>query len=188
MTLYDTPTYVAQKYVAHNPEAQVMGNTVLAFTQNMLANDIQDILEKYNITDIDPNAWYSQQVFLDAYRDIVSNMQNATERLVAIGKATMAAVEFPQDVQTPQDAIKILHQTYQMLHRNVPESEGWDVIEHTPDYLEVLFNAPYANDAAFGYLYTIANRLKPAGYSAQVRPKAVAENDIPRYEIILNAK
>ncbi|MFP4323466.1 MAG: hypothetical protein ACLFTK_13525 [Anaerolineales bacterium] len=186
MTVHPTNTYIAQKYLAAQPDAEVMGNTVLGFTLNVLASEIGDILKKYDIEEIDPNTWYSQQIFLDAYRDIVGNMQNATERLVAIGKATMESVEFPREVQTPQAAIKMLHETYQMLHRNVPPSEGWDVIEHNPNHLEVLFNAPYADGAAFGYLYTIANRLKPAGMTATVHPLPTPEGEIPRFEIILS--
>ncbi len=67
-----------------DPETELTGQTVLSLIKNINYQNIQAIIEKHGLTDIDPNAWYPLQDVLNVLREI-SDATNSTFNFVSIG-------------------------------------------------------------------------------------------------------
>lgn len=173
--------YIARKLKVAHPDAEVHGSIMQAFLDNVKANLVQPLLNKYDLTEIEAEGWYKQQVFLNIYADLAEGKDD--ESIVAIGMQTMEKTAFPTEITTVYDALNVLPTAYRMTHRNVPEEEGWQIKRLAPTHLQVIFNAPYPDDAAFGYLYVIAKNYKPKTHTFSVRPLPHAEDEVSRFDV-----
>jgi hypothetical protein len=81
-----------------------------AFTANA-----SQYLAEQGIEDIDPDEWYTQQAYLDAYQRIVEDIGESTLR--RIGKSTPENAEWPPGIDTPLDALRSIDDAYHMNHR-----------------------------------------------------------------------
>src|SRR5438874_1357068 len=77
------PQSTIVRHKASTPNAKYRGLTLKAFTDNLRADVVRPILEKYNIQEFDLNGWMDAQIQLDIMRDIEANC--SFEELVAIG-------------------------------------------------------------------------------------------------------
>ncbi len=153
--------YIATKFKASSPEAEVIGQAMLPFTQILTAEEIEPIMNAQGIEQVEPDTWYKQQTFCNIYQDIVENEGNFSMNLVAIGKTTMGAVTFPDEVDTLYAALSALDGMYKAIHQGIPAEEGWAVAQPDDRTYLVTFNSPYADSAAYGYVWTITQRFRP---------------------------
>lgn len=160
---------MAQKQVAVGDETQVIGQVMLAFLDNLRAEEVKPLLAKIGLNDIEPETWYPQQVFVDLYQQL--EQQGQSESIVAIGMKTLDALAFPPEVNDIPGALQILPAMYGQIHQNLPPEEGWDITLVSDQHIQVVFNSPYSDHAAFGYLYSIARRFRPQGATFTVRPE-----------------
>lgn len=58
--------YAAKRFVASSPEAQVKGQIVLSFLENIESALVAPLLPKYGLEQVDPDGWYSQQTWLNS--------------------------------------------------------------------------------------------------------------------------
>jgi len=65
MSTPSTAKYVFQPYVSPSPDAEIMGQIMFAYTQNIRAEEMASILQKYDLTDIQPDQWYPYQLCMD---------------------------------------------------------------------------------------------------------------------------
>jgi hypothetical protein len=178
-----------QKYVATVPDAQVSGAAILALAANIRSQKIRPILEKHGVANVDAARWYPQQTLCDIYRDITSDPDTTYEELVAIGMKTMETVEFPAETNSIEDALQMLPAMYGAIHQHADANEGWQIVRRDDHTLNVVFTSPYSDAAAFGYLFTIANRFKPAGTTASVHVLSGYDEDGPTtFEIKVMAR
>lgn len=153
--------YVAKPYVAGTPEAEVLGASMIAFTQNLAADMMQPILEKFNMTDIDPDGWYPHQVWMDILKTIEDTQGAATQQIfVAFGKQVVQTAAMPPVIQSIPDALNALHAIHHANLRNIPETEGYAVEQIKPNHFIVYENTPNPSDAIYGFLWGMAARFK----------------------------
>jgi hypothetical protein len=155
--------YVAQKFIAPSPDAQVIGFTLKTYLHSLRAEDIAPLLEKHNLPSIDPNQWYPMQRALDVQRDINNANENVSEILVAAGIQFAKDWAFPPETKTILDALHMLRQLSSKVDRCVPEGFGFTIQELGEKHIRMFHNTPYDDDSVYGLLWGLVKRLKPDG-------------------------
>ena len=154
--------YVAQPYVAGSPEALVIGQTMLAFTQNVTADMITPILEKLNATDIKADEWYPHQLWLDILKEVETTLGagEASQIFVAFGRQVVENAVMPPELKTIPDVLNALHAIHHANLQNVPEEEGYALIVNSEKDYTVLHNTPNPETAIYGFLWGLAARFR----------------------------
>lgn len=179
-----TPTpYLAQKGHAASPEVEIIGQTMVAFMENLRADEVKKVMALHGLTAIDPNRWYPQQLFLDIYAAIEAEHGEFSEYLVAIGVKTIDTVPLPENVTNIEQAIGFLHTIYTTIHRNLPEGEGWTVERVGEHLYRIGANFPYPAAATYGYLFAFARRFAPKGLRFTVSSPIVEDGKPTRFDM-----
>ena len=153
--------YIAQQFIASSPDQEVIGQIALGNTQNIRRDEIEPLLKKYGLQNIDPKHWYSHQKILDMYREIASGQTNVSENLVAIGMAGAKITPLPPEANTLVAVIEFHTQFYQYIIRPVVEGEGVFVKRIDEQHYQIRLNSPYPNDLLYGYFWGLTNRFIP---------------------------
>jgi hypothetical protein len=162
--------YVAKPYVAGSKEAEVIGQTMLSFADNMDADVIEPILARYDMTDIDPEAWYPHQVWMDILKAMDESLGGrASPAFVAFGKQVVQNAVMPPEIQSIPDALNALHAIHHANLRNIPEEEGYTIEQVKDRHYIVYHNTPNPDDAIFGFLWALAARYKKSTETFRVR-------------------
>lgn len=112
------------EFEALSPTTLVKGNVMLAIINGIMRKDLAyAILAKHGIKEIDPDRWYPEQSWLDAFGEIATELGDAA--LYAIGRAIPPVIELPPDAKTPKDIIEKLDEIYKAHHRG--EAGGYSV-------------------------------------------------------------
>ncbi|RLI00399.1 hypothetical protein DRO30_05885 [Candidatus Bathyarchaeota archaeon] len=115
------------EYEAISSAARVKGNAMLAIVNGIMHRDLAlEILAKHGITDIDPDEWYPEQSWLDAFAEIGADLGDAA--LYAIGRAIPQVIDIPDDINSAIEAIERLDEVYQSHHKGL---SGAYVVEIT---------------------------------------------------------
>lgn len=97
---------------------EVNGQTVLAFLDGVpssFESKTARILENHGIENPQPDKWYSQQAWLDAFKEVAENVGEST--LTNIGKAIPDNAEWPPEVESIEGGIESIDDAYHMNHR-----------------------------------------------------------------------
>ncbi len=178
--------YVAQPYVAGTPEAEVRGETMIAFSENLEAEAMQPILEQYGAANIQPDQWYSHQLWMDILKALETHLgNNASQAFVAFGRKVVETAAMPDAIQSIPDALNALHAIHHVNLRNVPQEEGYAIAELGEKHYVVYHNTPNPEDAIYGFLWGMAARFKGPGEIFRVKQIANDRPDTARsaYEI-----
>lgn len=151
--------YVAQPFVAGSPDAMVIGQTVLAFSQNLHKEVVAPLLPKYGLDNIDPEAWYPHQSWMNVLRE-VSEGPDSTTTLVALGRMVVETAAMPPEINSIPQMLELLHTIHHMNLRNVPADEGYRIVEMGDKHYYVYHNTPNPDDAIYGFLWGLAARFK----------------------------
>lgn len=140
----------------------VNGQTVLAVVKGMgaFAQTANEILARHGIKSPDPNGWYPQQAWLDAFEEIAKSIGPRT--LTQIGASIPNSAKFPPGIDTVDKALGSLDAAYHMNHRGgdigylkfTKTGEKKGVVESRNPY-------PCAFDT--GLIDAMVKRFKPAG-------------------------
>jgi hypothetical protein len=163
------PRYVAQKYVASSPDVKLVGGVLLALQQETGVDDIKPLLQTYDLSEIDPNQWYPQQLLLDFYKAIAEMKFNSKQNLTGIGIQFMSTIPIDPKVKTFKEAIEFITASIGTYNQNVPEEEKFTVPVYREGYAIVISNMPYPDDVLYGYIWAIAKRfcLSDGGFSVR---------------------
>jgi hypothetical protein len=170
------------KLVASTPNAEIIGQAMLGFINNLRYDDLIPLLQQYGVDKIDPDRWYPQQIFLDIYRDMQNGKINSSENMVAIAVKIVETAVFPPGINSVETMIQAMSMIYKANIRNVPETEGyWGEIVG-PGHAIVKDNSPYLPDSTYGFLWALVKRFRPEGSKFVVRilnPNAGVTDDEP---------
>ncbi len=150
------------QFKAFAPGVEVNGETVLAFINGMgpFRNTGLEILAQHGIRDPQPGAWYPQQAWLDAFRQVAEKMGPGT--LLAIGKSIPEAAQWPPQVDTLEKALASIDVAYHLNHRG--GEIGHYAFESTgPRSARVTCQNPYPSDFDLGIVSAVARRFAPPG-------------------------
>src|SRR5262245_13259408 len=142
MTNLKTP-YVAQKYVAASPDVEILGGVLLGLLQATEIENIDSLLQKYGLDEIDANKWYPQQLVLDFYKAVASSEFNSSQNLTEIGTQMIDSTPLQSADNSIKGAIENLDVLTKHVMRNAPEEEKFSIHTSRPGYLLVISNQPY---------------------------------------------
>lgn len=153
------PLYIARPFEASTATAEVLGQTVLAFSTGDHAAAIRPLLPLYGLDQVEPDAWYPHQSWLNVLRDISLRPDGET-LLIAFGRQVVNRAVLP----SPQTGIvSMLHQINIIHHmnlRNILPEEGYTIqVINEKRYL-VYHNTGNPIMAIYGFISELVNRSK----------------------------
>ncbi|GAB4408252.1 MAG: hypothetical protein OHK0053_34990 [Microscillaceae bacterium] len=106
------------QFIAFDPNVEVNGQTVMTIIRSFpeYMNKIgQELLANNGLQEIHTQGWYSQQRWLNTFREI--SLKFGPYTLFAIGKNIPQNAQFPANISTLEDALNAIDVAYQMNHR-----------------------------------------------------------------------
>jgi hypothetical protein len=154
---------------AFDPETEISGQAMLALLECLVRDEIAGILRKHALEHIEQDRWYPMQTWLDVFSDIINSRGfEGTMQLVSIGMKYAEMASFPPGIDTLEDALIAVNDTYQLNHRNGYAGELAIVIMG-PGHVQVIDHTPYPEDFTYGMLYALAHRFKPERVQPLIR-------------------
>ncbi|WP_375562452.1 hypothetical protein ACE193_07865 [Bernardetia sp. OM2101] len=151
------------QFIPFSPNVEVNGQTILSFLNaiphNAFAHGVlKDTLKKYNLQDIEPNSWYSQRSWLDAFAEISKKFGKAT--LFSIGKAIPENAIFPPQINDLESALKGINMAYHMNHRN-GDIGYYKLLSFDKNHKKAIMECknPYPSDFDRGIIITMVRKF-----------------------------
>lgn len=177
------------QYVAFNPDVEVNAATVLSFLHAMdNGRDTRSgILRKHGI-EPEPDQWYPQQAWLDAFREVAENIGETN--VFMIGKAIVDHAEFPpmEGLEQALSAIDVAYHMNHRLHGEVmydsqtgemtPGIGHYHLHRFDPDHRVAVMvcTNPYPSPFDEGIITRLARRFKPGFNNPGVERDELAES------------
>ncbi len=152
------------------PNVEVIGVSALALMQNLKAEEMQPLLDKYHLTRIEPDQWYPFQLHLDVFREIAEGRTNSVENLVAIGMKAAQLAPLAPNIKTFEDLLKNYNMAYRMTFRNQPPEDGFLIAFLGDGHAQITNNSPLPDDMTFGAFWGFSQRLLPPKTRFLIRP------------------
>jgi hypothetical protein len=150
------------RYKVFDPESKVIGQAMLGFKAAADQEAILPLLEKYGLTDIQPDQWYPMQKWLDVLSDISEQMDEYSSMLsfVNVGEKVAANVSMPDQLINEMGFIEFMYQfgssAYFRYHQG---NVGTNQMEKMSDtHLKFILATPYPPDFWYGIFYGSAKR------------------------------
>lgn len=154
-----TGKYIAQPFVAGTPQAEVIGQVVLAFAENLEADVIQPLLPKHGLDNIDPEKWYPHQSWMNLLKEL-SEMPGGQSALVAFGKKVVETAAMPPELDSIPKVLAALQAIHHLNLRNIPADEGYWLEEKGENIIHVYHNTPNPLDSIYGFIWGLAQRFR----------------------------
>lgn len=170
------------------PNVEIAGGSVLALITSINHPQLESILAKHGLTDVQADQWYPLQLTLDIIGEVAEGV-NASENLVSIG---MAAAELgiqrlpPEKLALSVEAILRAYgeEIYPSRHR------GGDVgkieVERVDEtHLIIRARVPYPDEQIYGIMYGYARHFRPRGKHVFLSFDESARHDFGAPETII---
>lgn len=156
--------YVAEEFVAGSPDAQVIGQTMASFLENVQADVMQPTLAKFDIEKIDPEKWYPHQLWMDVLKELKQTLGgNAQSAFVAFGRGVVEKAVMPPELETIPDVLNALHAIHHANLQNIPEDEGYFIEKVAEKHYRVYENTPNPSDVIYGFIWGVCARFRGKG-------------------------
>lgn len=162
-----------------DPNIQVTGTAIIPLFTNLEHEQIQPVLEKHKLDQIDQSQWYPVQKMLDVFSDI-SELPGSMFNFVAIG---MAATEYGYDNLPPEmktmslDALLLTYsRIWQQRHRNTT-SEMIKTEMVDPHHIRITVTTPYPDDLMYGIFYAYARKLLKTPFTVKYDDNVVRRDE-----------
>ena len=137
---------------------EVNGAYLMGIINSMNEENVQPYREKYNLTDIQPDKWYSGLKVIDFYDDIENNMGGMFD-LVAIGMNIVKYIEFPPEVDNVKAAMMMSKEMHYGAWRN-GHPGTMDVQFPADQHIRLIYeNLPLPIDLVYGLCYGAVKRF-----------------------------
>lgn len=150
------------------PQAEVIGQVMMSYIDNIQAEEIRPLLEKYGVVNIEPEAWYKLQPWLNVINEL-SKQPNFTSNMVAVGlKVAEYAVMPPEMKDVTLDMILMgWNEHFYVNHRNA--DLGHITTEKVADKHYLMTHCHvYPDDLSYGLAYGFARIMLPKGTQFEV--------------------
>ncbi len=158
--------YQAVLYQAASPEAEYIGGALYALTQNLRADVIQPVLERFGIHQVNPEQWYQQQLVLDVMREIEKRF--TFEELVAIGVKAGEIAPLPPNVYDIESALLVANAIHKLSCRNIPTEDGIVTEKLSPTHFRMTMNIPTPPFLTYGLVFGLVRRFRQKDQSPTV--------------------
>ncbi len=165
------------EFVAFDKNVEVNGQTILSVISGMkgFETSARSILSNNGIVDPVPDKWYSQQAWLEAFKEIANKIGSKT--LFRIGKMIPENADWPPDVNSIEKALASVDIAYHMNHR-ISNAVMFNpntgvMLEGIGNYkydktgenqITITSHNPYPCDFDKGIIKSAAIRFVPFGY------------------------
>jgi hypothetical protein len=161
------------QFISFSPDVEVLGIAMHSVVAG-LGDEGQSILVKYGLGKIELTEWYSQQRWLNAFREIATGRMNAMFNLVAIGMKIPETAIFPPDIDTITAGLYSIDVAYHMNHRG-GEIGCYRAEVINENQIDLICENPYPDDFDYGLIYGTARRFCPNDHDFSV----YHDNDAP---------
>ncbi len=150
------------QFESFTPNVEVNGETVLT-TVNCFPEFMRKIalkmIEEKGITNPQPGGWYSQQAWLDSFKEIAEKYGSNT--LFEIGKGIPANAKFPPEINSIEKALDLIDVAYNMNHRN-GDIGFYKLVSHDKAKKTLIMQCknPYPCDFDKGIITTMARKFE----------------------------
>lgn len=151
------------RYLTCDPNVEVIGASMLSIVENMRADEIRPLLEKHNLTTIEPDKWYPAQDWLSAMNEIAQH-PDTTPNFVAIGMEVATNIILPPDLDSPTlpQMLEMWDALYHMQHRGgdigYVKTEKLGEKHYRTTHVHL-----YPDDFTYGIAYGWCRRFLPPG-------------------------
>lgn len=143
--------YIADQTKA--PEgAEIVGQSVADWVDNLNKGLTDPVFEKYGLSEIDPEGWYSLDIIIDLYRGMAES-EGGSASLVAMGKASAKPVYDIFEFKSFEDFIKNGDKPFKAAIRNIPDEYGLSTEKVGERHYRIVNNSIVPNDMIYGYLW-----------------------------------
>ena len=150
------------QFIAFEEGVEVNGQTILSVVEALqIGKEFRTaILAKHGIENPQPAVWYSQQAWLDAFREIAETIGDRT--LFMIGKVIPEHADFPPAIDTLEKALSSIDVAYHMNHRK-GEIGHYTLTSFDEEKREatMVCNNPYPSEFDRGIITTMLRRFRP---------------------------
>lgn len=150
-----------RKYQAFDPDSEVIGQSMLSMIECINQESIRPILEKRNLTDIQPDDWYPVQDWLDVLNDLTEDGDHMLD-FVSVGMKAAEITPWPPELeQLPFDqAIAAINDAFiRQIHRGDVGDVQSELVDDT--HLKITLRTPYPDDLMYGAAYQHARHFLP---------------------------
>ncbi len=149
------------QFVPFDNKVEVIGQAVLSVVAGMgsMKALALRILEENGIKDPQPEHWYMQKDWLNAFKNISDKIGPVT--LKVIGKAIITNAKFPPEINTLEDALSLLDKAYHLNHRG-GEIGYYKYTKIDDCKASMECNNPYPTAFDHGLIESMVQRYKPA--------------------------
>lgn len=163
------------QYVALSDKVEVLGQTVLSIANGLgsMKEAGVKILADNGLINIQPDGWYSQQKWLNAFKQIAEKIGSGT--LFLIGKSIPDNAVFPPEIDSIVKALSAIDVAYHMNHRidgkvmfdpaTGKKAEGighYSFMQESERKGIMKCNNPYPSDFDRGIIEQMAKRFAPS--------------------------
>jgi len=163
-------------YQAFSPDHEVPGRIMVDFANAIGSNEILPYFEKHGLTNIDPNAWYPHQKFLDVLNEL-NERPGATYNFVSIGMKQAEHAVVPPGFEK-LSLLNILMGSNEVFKLN---NRGTDIGDMqcevvTDHHVKIIMRISQPDDLWYGIFYGYVRRFIPKGSHFTV----YYDKDVPR--------
>ena len=150
------------QFIPFDKGVEVRGETVLSVINALEhgQDSRRKILQENGISKPESGQWYSQQAWLNGFKQISEEIGKHT--LFSIGKAIPEHAQFPP-IENLKDALGLIDVAYHMNHRN-GEIGHYNLTEFDESNRKAVMvcNNPYPSEFDRGIITTMLRKFKPA--------------------------
>lgn len=152
------------RHLTCDPNVELIGQTVLAFRDNLNKNEIIPYLEAEGLVDLKPDQWYPAYKLLNVLNEL-GKTGNMSSNYVALGMSTVEKMVVPPEMEAlPLEAIlNGWDDLYHLQHRGNADIGSVSVIKINDKHFRTVHHHIYPDDMTYGVAYGLAKRWLPRG-------------------------
>lgn len=151
--------YIAKPYISGSPDTQILGSVMNIFFENPDAAVGIPLLAEHGLVDIDPEKWYSYQIWLDVLRHL-SEVLGSDEAFISIGRKSVEKAVIPPEVDSIPAMLSLLHDIHDLNVRNLSPGEGYHIEKKGDNHYWEYQNTPNPDELIYGYIWGLVARFK----------------------------
>jgi hypothetical protein len=155
-------------FKAYNPEVEVSGESVISFLEGvgMWAPSAQKLLNENGIKDPVAGEWYSQQAYLNGFKQVAQKTGPAVLR--NIGRTVPEHAKWPPQINSIESGLSSINVAYHMNHRK-GNIGNYTATKVNPKLITMVCDDPYPDSFDFGLIEYVAKKFSKPGERVAVK-------------------
>jgi hypothetical protein len=165
-------------YKVFHPDHEIRGQLLVDCENAIGRSRTRPLFEKHGLVNIDPQAWYSEQQWLDVLSDM-ADLGDPMFDFVSLGIKIAENVTFPPGFDS-LPLLTVLQNGSRVFHMNSRGSETGEITVETLNdkHVKLAFRVPDPDDFWYGIVFGYVRRCMPKGTHFTV----FYDKEIPRRE------